>query len=176
MKKTILAIAALVLILFPGCENKRGAFISTVKCSHPVEENVKNFEKILEENGLSIFQVIDHAQNAKNAEMLLEPTTLVVFGNPKMGTALMKCNQSMGMDLPLRMLFYTDYEGNHWLSYTNPEYYSLKHNIKDKKCLAIINKINIALQTLAEEVADNNSSTTSADQNSSDQNDSGEKQ
>jgi len=179
MKKTILAIAVLVLIIFPGCENKKGAFIETVKCSHPVEENVKNFEKILEKNGLSIFQVIDHAQNAKNAEMLLEPTTLVVFGNPKMGTALMNCNQSMGMDLPLRMLFYTDYEGNHWLSYTNPEYYSLKHNIKNKKCLTIINKIGIALHMLAEEVADNNSAASddqnSSDQNSSEHNNSGEK-
>ena len=164
MKKTLLAAIAIVLIAFTGCENKKGTFIETVKCSHPVEENVKNFEKVLDKRGLSIFQVIDHAQNAKHADLLLEPTTLVVFGNPRMGTALMKCNRSMGMDLPLRMLFYTDYEGNHWLSYTNPEYYTLKHNIKDKKCLAIIQKVNIALQTMAEEVADNNT-TDSSDQN-----------
>ncbi len=158
MKKTLLLIAAFALIAFSGCENKKGVFIETVQCSHPVRDNVKRFEKILESKGLSIFQVIDHAQNAKNADMSLEPTTLVVFGNPKIGTALIQCNRSMGLDLPLRMLFYTDYEGNHWLSYTNPEYYTLKHNIKDKKCLAIINKVNIALQTMAEEVADNNTS------------------
>ncbi|HHD72941.1 MAG TPA: DUF302 domain-containing protein, partial [Epsilonproteobacteria bacterium] len=91
-------------------------------------------------------------------------------------TALMKCNQSMGMDLPLRMLFYSDYEGRYWLSYTNPEYYSLKHNIKDNKCLAIINKVSIALQTLAQEVADNNTTAASSDQNSSDQNNTKEKE
>ncbi len=176
MKKIVLAAAALLLIAFSGCENKKGAFIETVQCSHPVKESVDRFEKILDENGLSIFQVIDHAQNAKNAEMILDPTTLVVFGNPKMGTALMKCNQSMGMDLPLRMLFYSDYEGRYWLSYTNPEYYSLKHNIKDKKCLAIINKVSIALQTLAQEVADNNTTAASSDQNSSDQNNTKEKE
>ncbi|MEA3418286.1 MAG: DUF302 domain-containing protein [Campylobacterota bacterium] len=163
MKKVVLLI--LLALVFVGCENKKGTFVETVKCSHPVQDNVKNFEKILEEKGLSIFQVIDHAQNAKHSEMEQLPNTVVVFGNPKMGTVLMNCNQTMGMDLPLKMLFYTDYEGNHWLSYTNPEYYTLKHNIKDKKCLAVINKVNIALQTLAEEVADNNASAL-ADQNS----------
>jgi uncharacterized protein (DUF302 family) len=69
-----------------------------------------------------------------------------------MGTVLMNCNPSMGIDLPLRMLFTTDYEGLTTISYTNPEYWSLKHNIKDKNCLAIINKAKIALGKLAEEV------------------------
>jgi uncharacterized protein (DUF302 family) len=65
----------------------------------------------------------------------------------------MECNPSMGLDLPLRMLFTTDYEGQTRITYTNPEYWTLKHNIKDKKCLAIIQKIHIALQQLAEEAA-----------------------
>ena len=158
MKKTIIFLGMAALIALTGCENKKGVFIETVECAHPVKDSVKRFEKILDKKGLSIFQVIDHAQGAKNAGMSLEPTTLVVFGNPKLGTVLMQCNRSMGLDLPLRMLFYTDYEGNHWLSYTNPEYYTLKHNIKDKKCLSLIGKVNIALQEMAEEVADQNSS------------------
>jgi uncharacterized protein (DUF302 family) len=165
----LLVLAVTVALLISGCENRKGIFVETVQCSHPVDENVKRFEKILNENGLSVFQVIDHARNAKNAEMSLEPTTLVVFGNPKLGTLLMQCNRSMGLDLPLRMLFYTDYDGNHWLSYTNPEYYTLKHNIKDKKCLEIVRKVNIALQTMAEEVADTNGSTTPSDRNSSEE-------
>jgi len=156
----LLILAAAVALMTGGCENKKGVFVETVQCSHPVDENVGHFEEILEKNGLSIFQVIDHAQNAKHADMSLEPTTLVVFGNPKLGTLLMQCNRSMGLDLPLRMLFYTDYDGNHWLSYTNPEYYTLKHNIKDKKCLEIVRKVNIALQTMAEEVADMESNAT----------------
>jgi len=160
-KRLLIAIVAIAPFIFSGCENKKGVFIETLRCSHSVEENVKNFEKILNKNGLSVFQVINHSQNAKNAGMSLEPTTLVVFGNPKLGTMLIQCNRSMGLDLPLRMLFYTDYDGYHWLSYTNPEYYTLKHNIKDKKCLAVIGKVNIALQEMAEEVADRNSSAPS---------------
>ncbi|MEA3490899.1 MAG: DUF302 domain-containing protein [Campylobacterota bacterium] len=154
MKKILLI--TLFALVFLGCENRKGAFIETVQSKYTTQEGVKTFEKILEESGLSLFQVIDHAQNAKNAEMEMLSTTVVVFGNPKMGTLLMQCNQTMGLDLPLRMLFYSDYEGNHWISYTNPEYYTLKHNIKDKSCLAIIGKVNIALQTLAGELKESN--------------------
>jgi len=159
MKKCLLLIA--LLLLATGCENKKGTFIKTVKSRYSTREGVKEFEKLLEEKGLSLFQVIDHAQNAKNSEMELLPNTVVVFGNPKMGTVLMQCNQTMGLDLPLRMLFYTDYEGNNWISYTNPEYYTLKHNIKDKNCLAIITRANIALQTLAEEMGETNTTNES---------------
>jgi len=66
----------------------------------------------------------------------------------------MRCNPSMGMDLPLRMLFYTDYAGKHWVSYTNAEYYTLKHNIKDKECLDIISRANRAMEALAITTAD----------------------
>ena len=163
MTKMILLIA--FALLSGGCENKKGTFIETVKSQYGTEKGVKEFEKILEEKGLSIFQVINHAQNAKNSEMELLPNTVVVFGNPKMGTVLMKCNQSMGMDLPLKMLFYTDYEGNHWISYTNPEYYSLKHNIKDKNCLEVIKKANVALQTLADALKETNATAQTAESN-----------
>ena len=85
--------------------------------------------------------------------MKLKPANVVVFGNAKMGTVLMNCNPSMGLDLPLRMLVATNYEGKTSIIYTNPEYWSLKHNIKDKNCLNILNKAKIAMKTLAEETA-----------------------
>ena len=163
MTKMMLLIA--FALLSGGCENKKGTFIQTVKSQYTTEQGVKEFEKILEEKGLSIFQVIDHAQNAKNSEMELLPTTVVVFGNPKMGTVLMQCNQTMGMDLPLKMLFYSDYEGNHWISYTNPEYYTLKHNIKDKNCLEVIKKANVALQVLADEMKETNTTVQTTESN-----------
>ena len=66
----------------------------------------------------------------------------------------MNCNPSMGLDLPLRILFTTDYEGLTTITYTNPEYWSLKHNIKDKNCLNIINKAKMALDDLAKKAGE----------------------
>ena len=152
MKKLLLI--AFIGLALVGCDSKKGAFLETVNSQHDVPTTVAKFKKLLEEKGLDYFNTIDHQANAKNVKMHLKPETVVVFGNPKMGTVLMNCNPSMGLDLPLRMLFSTDYEGKTTITYTNPEYWSLKHNIKDKKCLDILNKAKIALANLAEEAGE----------------------
>ena len=150
--KKILLISLLVLAI-TGCENKKGAFLETVETKNDVPTAVAKFITIVKDKGLVHFETIDHAKNAKDVGLRLKPETVVVFGNPKMGTKLMECNPSIGLDLPLKMLFSTDYEGKTTITYTNPEYWSLKHNIKDKKCLEIIRKANIAMQNLAEAAA-----------------------
>jgi uncharacterized protein (DUF302 family) len=134
-----------------GCDSKKGTFLETVESQNDVPTSVAKLKKLIKEKGLNYFNTVDHQANAKGVKMNLKPETVVVFGNPKMGTVLMECNPSMGLDLPLRMLFTTDYEGRTTITYTNPEYWSLKHNIKDKNCLSILNKAKIALSKLAEE-------------------------
>lgn len=150
--KTMLSICIIGLILL-GCETKKGAFLETVESQNDIPAGVAKLIASLEDKGLTHFHTIDHAKNAKDAGLRLKPESVVVFGNPLVGTKLMQCNPSMGLDLPLRILFTTDYEGKTTITYTNPEYWSLKHNIKDKECLDIIKQTNIAMQDLAQEAA-----------------------
>jgi uncharacterized protein (DUF302 family) len=150
MKKFFLI--GLIGLALVGCDSKKGTFLQTVESQHDHKATVKKLENLVKNQGLVHFSTIDHQANAKGVEMNLKPETVVVFGNPKMGTVLMNCNPSMGLDLPLRMLITTNYEGLTSITYTNPEYWSLKHNIKDKNCLRIINKAKIALADLAEKV------------------------
>ena len=149
MRKLLLI--GLVGFALLGCDSKKGTFLKTVESENDHSTSVAKLEKLIKDQGLTHFNTIDHRANARAVNMNLKPETVVVFGNPKMGTVLMNCNPSMGLDLPLRMLFTTDYEGKTTITYTNPEYWSLKHNIKDKNCLNILNKAKIALGTLAEE-------------------------
>jgi len=150
--KNILTFSLLALLAFSfnACDSKRGAFLETYISQNDHKTTVAKLESLIKEKGLIHFSTIDHTANAKGVKMNLKPETLVVFGNPKMGTILMQCNPSMGIDLPLRMLFTTNYEGITSITYTNPEYWSLKHNIKDKNCLRILNKAKIALRNLAQ--------------------------
>jgi len=147
MHKLVFGIILTVLLL--GCDHK-GSFVKTIESQNDIHTAVEKFKNLIESKGLTHFYTIDHSQNASEVNMNLKPEILVVFGNPKMGTVLMNCNPSIGLDLPLHMLFTTNYEGLTSISYTNPEYWSLKHNIKDKNCLSIINKAKIALDALAE--------------------------
>jgi len=153
MKK--LLILTLVGLIFTGCDSKKGTFLQTVVSQHDHTSTVTRLEKLVKDQGLIHFSTIDHKANAQNVKMNLKPETVVVFGNPKMGTVLMNCNPSMGLDLPLRILISTNYEGITSLTYTNPEYWSLKHNIKDKNCLNIINKAKIALADIAKKAGTN---------------------
>lgn len=149
MRKLLLI--GLVGFALLGCDTKKGAFLETVESENNHSTSVKKLEKLIAEQGLTHFDTIDHKANAREVKMNLKPETVVVFGNPKMGTVLMNCNPSIGLDLPLRILITTNYEGQTSIIYTNPEYWSLKHNVKDKNCLNILNKAKIALQTLAQE-------------------------
>lgn len=151
MRKLLLI--GLVGFALLGCNAKKGTFLETVESENDLPTAVAKLERLIKEQGLTHFGTMDHRENARKVDMNLKPETVVVFGNPKMGTVLMNCNPSMGLDLPLRMLFTTDYEGKTTITYTNPEYWSLKHNIKDKNCLNILIKAKMALANLAEEVA-----------------------
>ena len=152
MKKLLLVgLIGLIGFSLLGCDGKKGTFLNTVESENDLPTAVAKLEKLIKEQGLTHFSTIDHRANAQGVNMNLKPETVVVFGNPKMGTVLMNCNPSMGLDLPLRMLFTTDYEGLTTITYTNPEYWSLKHNIKDKNCLNILNKAKMALDNLAKE-------------------------
>ncbi len=148
---TKIILAGLITLALVGCDTKKGTFINTVESQNDHATSVKKLENLIKTHGLVHFHTIDHQANAKDVKMNLKPETVVVFGNPKMGTVLMNCNPSMGLELPLRILITTDYEGRTTLTYTNPEYWSLKHNIKDQNCLSILNKAKMALLNLAEE-------------------------
>lgn len=128
---------------------KKGTFITTIKSQNDMPTAIAKLEKLIKEANLTHFETIDHSANAQSVGMRLKPEKVVVFGNPKMGTVLMKCNPSIGLDLPLKILFNTSYEGETTITYTNPEYWSLKHNIKDVTCLDILQKAKVALENLA---------------------------
>ena len=150
--KRLLLLAVICFTLL-GCNSKKGTFLKTITSQNSQENSVLKLQKLIKDEGLTVFETIDHKANADSVKMNLKPETVVVFGNPKMGTVLMNCNPSMGLDLPLRILVSTNYEGITSFTYTNPEYWSLKHNIKDKNCLDILNKAAIALADLTEKAS-----------------------
>jgi len=136
-----------------GCETKKGTFLKTIQSQNTQEVSVEKLKELIQEENLTLFETIDHQANATAVKMNLKPETVVVFGNPRMGTVLMNCNPSMGLDLPLRILVSTNYEGLTSFTYTNPEYWSLKHNIKDKNCLNILTKAKMALAELTDKAS-----------------------
>ncbi|MCJ8165603.1 DUF302 domain-containing protein [Pontibacter sp. E15-1] len=101
---------------------------------------------------LKIVAELDHQQNAQSVGMTLRPTKLIVFGNPNLGTPLMQAEQTIGIDLPQKMLVYEDENGAVHIAYNDPYYLAERHNISgEEETLA---KIATALNALASTAAE----------------------
>ena len=113
--------------------------VIVVKSKYDVATTADNLANALESKGLTVFARVDHAAGAAKVGDSLPPTQLVIFGNPKVGTPLMKCQRSVGIDLPQKALVWEDEEGNVWLGYNDPDYLSERHELQ--ACAAVIEKV-----------------------------------
>jgi uncharacterized protein (DUF302 family) len=136
MRKIIVSIIS--IFLFSSMAIADNGLVN-VKSNHDVKETADRLEKALNAKGMTVFDRINHTAGAKKVGKELRPTELVIFGNPKVGTPLMQCGQSMAIDLPQKALIWEDESGDVWLTYNNPEYLAKRHNTKG--CLKIIQKI-----------------------------------
>jgi len=93
---------------------------ATVQSAHGFAETVDRLTKAIESRGAKVAATVDHAKAAGSVDMKLRPTTVVIFGNPKLGTPLMQTNQTAGLDLPLRVLVWEDEDGKVNLGYWPP--------------------------------------------------------
>lgn len=83
----------------------------------PADETVNRLERELKIRQIPVFAKFDHAQNAAGAGLVLRPTTVLVFGSPKVGTLLMQQDQSISVELPLRISVWEDEAGSTWLAF-----------------------------------------------------------
>ncbi len=97
------------------------------KSPYSVEETLDKFEQRVLAKGLKVFARIDHSAGAKKVGQDLRPTQLLIFGNPQGGTPLMLCQQTFGMDLPLKALVWQDEDKQVWLSYNDIDYLTARH-------------------------------------------------
>ena len=121
--------------------------IIAVKSSHAVNETADRLEAALKQKGMTIFARINHSEGAKKAGIDLPATELIIFGNPKVGSPLMKCHRTVGIDLPQKALIWKDENGQVWLSYNDPQYLAKRHDLS--KCMQVIKKVEKALSNFA---------------------------
>jgi uncharacterized protein (DUF302 family) len=108
------------------------ADLVTLPSAHGATETVERLKSLLGEKKIQVFADIDHAAGAKQVGLTLRPTRVVIFGNPQAGTPLMQSQQTIGLDLPLRVLVWEDEAGKVWLTYRRPETLAQSHHIANR--------------------------------------------
>jgi uncharacterized protein (DUF302 family) len=124
--KVFTLVAAICLY---GMEAMSADGLITLLSSYAPKETMNRLETEVKAKGLTVFARIDHAAGATEVGLSLLPTELLIFGNAKGGTPLMKSVQTIGIDLPLKALVWQDASGNTWLSYNGPHWLARRHGL-----------------------------------------------
>lgn len=98
-----------------------------------VAESVERVKAVIEEKeALGLMAEIDHSANAATVDRDLPPTTVLVFGNPDLGTPLMQAGRSLAIDLPQKLLVMEEADGTVTVTYNDPAYLADRHDIADE--------------------------------------------
>lgn len=144
MRQILFALIGIIFFASPACADSG---MISIKSSHDVKATADRLENNLVAKGMTVFIRINHTEGAQKVGKKLRPTEVIIFGNPKVGTPLMQCDQSAAIDLPQKALIWEDEAGQVWLSYNDPKYLAKRHGIKG--CVDVIKKIETALGNFA---------------------------
>jgi len=106
--------------------------IVRVKSAVPMAEAITRIKADIAGKGIRFFSEIDQSKLAADAGIALRPSTLLVFGNPPLGTQFITANPNAGLDWPVRLLLTEDDNGNVWAVWTDFGWIAKRHNIRNR--------------------------------------------
>ena len=96
--------------------------LTTKPSAYSVDMTLDRLEGALKERGFMIFARLDHAAAAASVELKMPRATVLVFGNPRLGTPNFIKYPTLAIDLPIKALVWEDASGKVWLSYNTQKY------------------------------------------------------
>lgn len=116
---------------------------------------VKRMEDELKKMEIPIFAKFDHSLNAKEVDLNLNETMVIVFGSPKVGTLLMQKKPEIAIELPLKVLISTNKYNQTEIRFQDIEKIAKNYNLENDE---IILKMEFFLNDLVEKVVIKDSS------------------
>lgn len=112
----------------PGSAATADAEITTKLSPRSVSATLARLGELLSAKGIKRFAVIDQRAEAREAGLELRETTLVIFGSPTAGTAVMAASPLAALDLPLKILVWAEH-GQTKVSYIAPTALAARHRL-----------------------------------------------
>jgi uncharacterized protein (DUF302 family) len=102
-----------------------------VKSAYSVDETIARLKKDIADKGIRFFLEVDQSQLAAEAGNKVRPSTLLIFGNPPLGTQFLTAKPQAGLDWPVRLLVQQDDKGDVWAVYTDFNWIARRHGITE---------------------------------------------
>ena len=125
--------------------------VVNIQSAFNVKTTADRMENILQKKGMTVFNRIKHSEAAAKVGIELHDTELIIFGNPKVGSPLMKCQQSIAIDLPQKALIWENDKKEVWISYNSPGYLVKRHAVAG--CEKVLSKVEKALAGISKAAA-----------------------
>lgn len=108
----------------------------TYESQFSVAETMARMEQVLKTMGIPVFAKFDHGKNAEEVGLKLLPNQVIVFGSPKVGTALMQENPSISIELPLKISVWEDKNGSVWATFPQMKQMAANYGMEDNPVIA----------------------------------------
>jgi uncharacterized protein (DUF302 family) len=129
--RAAVAVALVVSTMIMAHANDHDGIVR-VKSAYALDETIDRIKKDVSDKGIRFFSEIDQSKLAADAGIKLRPSTLLVFGNPPLGTQFITSNPNAGLDWPVRLLVTQDDDGSVWTVYSDFGWIARRHGIKDR--------------------------------------------
>jgi uncharacterized protein (DUF302 family) len=106
--------------------------IVRVRSAVPMAEAIRRIKADIAGKSIRFFDEIDQSKLAADAGIKLRPSTLLVFGNPPLGTQFITSSPNAGLDWPVRLLVTEDDDGTVWAVWTDFDWIARRHGITDR--------------------------------------------
>ena len=121
LRRTMIALVATICLVSTTSVSAVDGLI-TKPSAHSAAETLDRLEAALKERGFMIFTRLDHAAAADSMGLKMPKSTVLVFGNPRLGTPVFVKHPTLAIDLPLKALVWEDANGKVSLSYNSAQY------------------------------------------------------
>jgi uncharacterized protein (DUF302 family) len=124
-----------MLLLVPGPQavSAPDNGIVRTRSAYSMAETIARLKKDVAAKGITFFAEIDQRKLAADAGIKLNPSTLLIFGNPALGSQFITAEPAAGIDWPVRLLVIEDEKGRVWTIHNDFNYIARRHHISSRK-------------------------------------------
>ena len=110
--------------------NPKGVIIR--ESNYSVRETIDRVVKFLEQHGVTIYSRINQQSEVQKAGIEISALEFLLFGNPKVGGAVMLENPVAALDLPLKIIAWEDKEKKVWYASNESQYLGERYSLPQK--------------------------------------------
>jgi uncharacterized protein (DUF302 family) len=117
---------------YPAVTRAGNDGVVRVRSAYPIGDTIARLKRDIAQKGIKFFAEIDQSKLAAEAGIKLQPSVLLIFGNPPLGTQFITANANAGLDWPVRLLVFENEKGEVWTAYTDFNWIARRHGIENR--------------------------------------------